>query len=88
LPNSKSKPFPQESDRLLNPYLKTVFPQISKALGHERAQFTLVVCSHGSQLQQTFPELILEPREERNAFYKRNCQAQRPNLSQKNQTAY
>jgi len=25
-----------------------------------------------SQLQQTFPELILEPREERKAFYKSN----------------
>ena len=42
LPHSKSKPFPRESDRLLNPYKRTVLPQISKALGHERVQFTLV----------------------------------------------
>ena len=63
--NLASLHVPKESDRLLNPYWRTVFPQISKALGHERVQFTLVVCSHGSQLQLTFPELILEPREER-----------------------
>ena len=30
------------------------------------------VCSQGSQLQQIFPEVILEPREERNTFYKGN----------------
>ena len=39
--NRACLPFPTESDRLLNPYQRTVFPQISKALGHERAQFTL-----------------------------------------------
>ena len=34
-------PFPKESDRLLNPYKRKAVPQISEALGHERAQFTL-----------------------------------------------
>ena len=40
------------------------------------------------QLQQTFPELILEPREEKTTFYKSNWKVQSPSLSQKNQTAY
>ena len=36
--------FPEGSDRLLNPYplLKTAFPHMSRALDHERGQFTLV----------------------------------------------
>ena len=40
--NGACLPFPKESDRLLNPCERTVVPQISKALGHERVQFTLV----------------------------------------------
>ena len=55
--------------------------QFFQALGHERAQFTSVGCSQGSQLQQTFPELILEPREERNTFYRSNWKVQSPSLS-------
>jgi len=35
-------------------------------------------------LQQAFPELILEPSDERKA----NCQVQSPSLSKNNQTAY
>ena len=54
LPNSKSKPFPKESDRLLNPYWRTVFPQISKALGHERVQFTLVGLFSGFTIAANF----------------------------------
>ena len=54
----------------LNPYWRTVFPQISKALGHQRVQFTLVGLFSGSQLQQAFPELILEPREGKTPFTK------------------
>ena len=60
-------PFPNESERLfINPYSRTVFPQIPKALGHERVQFTLVGLFSGFRIAANFfPELILEPREER-----------------------
>ena len=60
-------PFPNESERLfINPYSRTVFPQIPKALGHERVQFTLVGLFSGFRIAASFfPELILEPREER-----------------------
>ena len=54
LPHSKSKPFPRESDRLLNPYWRTVLPQISKALGHERVQFTLVGLCPGVTIAANF----------------------------------
>ena len=54
LPNSKPKPFPKESDRLLNHYLKTVFLQTSKAGGLERVQFTLVGLLSGSTIAANF----------------------------------
>ena len=59
--------FPNESERLfISPYSRTVFPQIPKALGHERVQFTLVGLFSGFRIAASFfPELILEPREER-----------------------
>ena len=86
LPNSKSKPFPKESDRLRNPW-KTVFPQISKALGHERVQFTLVGLFAGFTIAANFSRA--DPgAKRRKAFYTSNCQIQSPNLSQKSQTAY
>ena len=48
---------PKEPDcysiRPLLTHWRTMFPQFSKGLGHERVQFTL------SQLQKTLPELIL-----------------------------
>jgi hypothetical protein len=47
-------PVPKESDRLLKPYLRTVFPQISKALGHERVQFTLVGLFSGFTVAANF----------------------------------
>jgi len=47
-------PVPKESDRLLNPYWRTVFPQISKALGHERVQFTLVGLFSGFTIAANF----------------------------------
>ena len=68
----KAQTFPKRIRPLIKPLLKNSFPQLSKALGHERVQFTLVGLFSGSQLQQTFPELILEPKEERKTFYKSN----------------
>ena len=80
----KVQTFPKRIRLLIKPLLNNIFPQISKALGHERAQFTLVGLFSGSQLQRTFPELIMEPREERKTLYKNHCQVPNPNLSQKN----
>jgi hypothetical protein len=54
LKSSKSKPFPPESGRLLNPYQKKVFPQISKALGRERVQLTLVGLFSGFTIAANF----------------------------------
>ena len=54
LPSSKPKPFPKESGRSLNPYWRRVFPHISKALGHERVQFTLVGMSSGFTIAANF----------------------------------
>ena len=54
LPHSKSKPFPREPDHLSNPYSRTVLPQISKALGHERVQFTLVGLCPGVTIAANF----------------------------------
>ena len=51
-------PVPKESDRLLNPYKiikEQFFPQISKALGHERVQFTLVGLFSGFTIAANFP---------------------------------
>ena len=68
LQSSKRKPFPKVSDRLLNNDSRTVFQQISKALGHERAQFALVGLFSGFRIAAFFPELILEPREGRKTY--------------------
>ena len=54
LKSPKSKPFPEDSNRFLDLYLKTVLPQISKALGHERAQFTLAGLISGFTLAANF----------------------------------
>ena len=85
--NLASLHVPKESDRLLNPYWRTVFPQISKALGHERVQFTLVGLFARFTIAANFSRA--DPgAKRRKAFYTSNCQIQSPNLSHKNQTAY
>jgi len=52
--NRACLPFPKESDRLLDPYERTVFPQISKTLGHETAQFSLVGLFSGFTIAANF----------------------------------
>ena len=83
------KPLFKDIRSLIKPLLKNSFSTHFQGTGPWEgpvhfSRFVLRV----SQLQQTFPELILEPREERKAFYKSNWEVQSPSLSQKNQTAY
>ena len=83
----KVQTFPKRIRPLIKPLLKTVFPQISKALGHERVQFTLVGLFSGFTIAANFSRA--DPgAKRRKAFYTSNCQIQSPNLSQKSQTAY
>ena len=68
---SCSFPFPKRSVNLLsNPYERTIFPQMSKTLDHERLQFTWVGLLPRFGITAFFPKVILEPREERKTFYK------------------
>ena len=87
----QSQTFPTRIRPLIKPLLKNNFSTHFQGTGPWEGPITLVGLFLGftiSQLQQTFPELILEQRKERKAFYKSNCQVQSPNLSQKNPTAY
>ena len=52
--NCACLPFPKESNCSLNPYLKTVFRQSSKALGHERVRFTLLGLFSGFRIAAFF----------------------------------
>ena len=50
----KVQAFPKRIRSLINPLLKTYFPQISKALGHERVQFTVVGLFSGLTIAAIF----------------------------------
>ena len=82
----KLQAFPKGENPLLNPYLRTAFPQFSKALDPERLHFTLVGLFAGFTIVASCARAAPGSPKEKQAFYKSNCQIQTPSLSQRSKS--